>query len=701
VPLPVSPLALSEAMTALAEALGWDPTDLEPLPGLQKAVDAEFESLVRHLHKGRQISTWEPRHITPRALSLMSEDLARDVPLDVAVSHAKALMLPKAAPPPNPNWPGWQIDVHLAKVYAGQIKAAFAEAAREAAAVIAEAAQGRTRTTMPVLTDMIKAIFSRQLGRVLRNLWTEAWHLGTSSARGLTAGTATPNWGDWVPGDPEAARRYIDDPDSPNAGALRALLHAQGIDVIKSIAQTRMPDLEQAIGQAILHGDNADTLANRIEPILRVQQRAGMIATTETARAVSAATQDTYKQQGIDRVTWEIAPDERVCVVCAANHDAGPTGRDEPFPSGDLYPPAHPWCRCALVPASIEGVDIDELLGPLPAVIPDFSGKNWDTAWLDEARGPHGEWIHGLIDPNHVEHEKIGRNDITPGTVLRVRASAPGRYYPESPSGVKKTDHYLLVDGVTPPVTGVSPMKAHGRLEDGTDATVNVYGPVARVKRAGVAPPHQVRNTAELDKVGPLKTIINVTGKQVAGQQTVLRALGRVSEKNQKRLISTGALKTITINDKQTVTAEMHAAGMYGSVSRVVNDENAAGLYTPSRASLFIAGTGSGNASLAGHEIMHALDKSYGYPSRDPQWTALVRRMTAEQGKYVAGHYDPRREGMQVAASEQWAQIGGLITSRRPLNLTNAAYGPPLSDALAKEVRAYFAKFDVPAGSGA
>lgn len=59
-------------------------------PAHMKAVDSELQALVRHVHKGRLISTWEPRHITQQMLARVAENMARGLMVDDAIEVAKA-----------------------------------------------------------------------------------------------------------------------------------------------------------------------------------------------------------------------------------------------------------------------------------------------------------------------------------------------------------------------------------------------------------------------------------------------------------------------------------------------------------------------------------------------------------------------------------------------------------------------------------
>jgi hypothetical protein len=47
-----------------------------------------------------------------------------------------------------------------------------------------------------------------------------------------------------------------------------------------------------------------------------------------------------------------LVDDDGHCPDCDDNALAGPTAKGETFPTGQLHPPAHPGCRCLLVPAT-------------------------------------------------------------------------------------------------------------------------------------------------------------------------------------------------------------------------------------------------------------------------------------------------------------------------------------------------------------
>jgi len=79
--------------------------------------------------------------------------------------------------------------------------------------------------------------------------------------------------------------------------------------------------------------------------------RAQMIANTEVSRAQAGGTYETWKQLGIvQTMRWQNSNSNlpAVCDECIDNAEAGEVAFGKPFPSGDLYPPAHPNCRCVI-----------------------------------------------------------------------------------------------------------------------------------------------------------------------------------------------------------------------------------------------------------------------------------------------------------------------------------------------------------------
>lgn len=87
-------------------------------------------------------------------------------------------------------------------------------------------------------------------------------------------------------------------------------------------------------------------------------ERAAKIAQTELAMADTQGNKAAFieaKNMGVAlKWEWFTAKNERVCPVCRTNHEAV-REIGEPFPSGHTETPAHPLCRCALLPVVGEG----------------------------------------------------------------------------------------------------------------------------------------------------------------------------------------------------------------------------------------------------------------------------------------------------------------------------------------------------------
>jgi len=75
-----------------------------------------------------------------------------------------------------------------------------------------------------------------------------------------------------------------------------------------------------------------------IEPLARHYSHAAFVQGAFAAVAEGSA------------LRW-VVDDETPCPDCDDNALAGPTPKGEEFPTGQSHPPAHPGCRCVLVPA--------------------------------------------------------------------------------------------------------------------------------------------------------------------------------------------------------------------------------------------------------------------------------------------------------------------------------------------------------------
>lgn len=278
------------------------------------------------------------------------------------------------APAPEPQgpddvrlWPGWVRDQQLARIYAdrirqgmtGRIDTADLAARWLAANGIRKAAgddedgsaddDGLSAAQDWLDHQGVRNALYDALRAVLGDAWTEGYVLGDRSAAAAVTGHAV-DWGAWTPGDPDAANLVLG--HDGLGGGLQRMLSAAGIQ-IKSIGNGRFDDLARALALSLENGDSVDTLARDLRDLLDDAGRAQMVAVTEIARAVSAASLDSYRANGIPGKEWLIA--SGACAICQDNADAGVIPLDDEFPSGDDAPPGHPRCRCAPGPGFVIG----------------------------------------------------------------------------------------------------------------------------------------------------------------------------------------------------------------------------------------------------------------------------------------------------------------------------------------------------------
>jgi 8-oxo-dGTP pyrophosphatase MutT (NUDIX family) len=300
----------------------------------KKAVTAELDALKRHLRKGRQITTWDPVHITNRILGMIAEDIAKGVLLDVAIDRAGDLDIAKdwldasedAQPDPGSDphrgktvtqFPGWQHDLGLVGAYKQQVADAFAAAEAKGSQIRKDAATGKmwvdNITLRGLVSDAAKSVFTA----TLTPLWTEAWHLGYASAKSLVTGQ---------PAD------FTSKEDSEH---LRGFLNTEGEHWLQQIMRTG--------------------LANS-------GSRSEMIARTEVARAMNTAALQCYKDHGVSYKHLLIAPDD-TCDDCLDAAEDEDIPLDAPFSKGGTLGLVHVQCRCVPAPAGIEAIPPQSHIG--------------------------------------------------------------------------------------------------------------------------------------------------------------------------------------------------------------------------------------------------------------------------------------------------------------------------------------------------
>jgi len=197
---------------------------------------------------------------------------------------------------------------------------------------------------------------------VLRDLYTEAgWaaiaagrsQLRTAASRKMVTKSSI-DWEGWEPGDAEAAAKLIGTSKAPG---LKNLLDGANV-TIKGIEETRYNDLAGVLARSVADGLGVDETAKQIDAMFdKGADWADMVARTETARAVTAGTLDSYADAGVTKVEWLTA--DGGCAICGEYESMGPVEMDQGF--GDVEgPPAHPNCLCTLLPVVSEDAGVVE-----------------------------------------------------------------------------------------------------------------------------------------------------------------------------------------------------------------------------------------------------------------------------------------------------------------------------------------------------
>jgi DivIVA domain-containing protein len=140
--------------------------------------------------------------------------------------------------------------------------------------------------------------------------------------------------------------------------ALRPGASMNGVDDLaedlgKAIAGPLHQRLELAVSSA---GDDPAEVADALGAAYREwkTQRIEAAAHDEVAAAVSRGVYLTFPEGTLLR--WVVGPSEGPCPDCEDNALAGDQPKGQPWPTGQLHPPAHPGCRCALAPSSLGDV---------------------------------------------------------------------------------------------------------------------------------------------------------------------------------------------------------------------------------------------------------------------------------------------------------------------------------------------------------
>jgi SPP1 gp7 family putative phage head morphogenesis protein len=266
-------------------------------------------------------------------------------------------------------WRAQEVDGRIAAKNAVKIRAALRQS------IDAKRIYAQYQETQPAVTDnptqdrtrarawaIINVRFSNEsLRTALLRLYAEAWVTGDLAARAalldmrkkekaltkandLEADVSTIDWDTWQPGD-TASAMLLDPPQ-----AFQNLVQRSG-NLISGLDKTGYDQIGTALADAIRSGMPPGKAAKLIEDAVGSPARALTIAVTENSRVMNAAAMQRYRDAGIQQVKWMAvtAVGGAPCEKCAQNiGQVVELGAS--FNSGQMQPPAHPHCRCNLLP---------------------------------------------------------------------------------------------------------------------------------------------------------------------------------------------------------------------------------------------------------------------------------------------------------------------------------------------------------------
>jgi len=264
-------------------------------------------------------------------------------------------------------------------------------------------------------------------------------------------------WDQWRPGNAPAAT-LLDD------GGLAALL-ASSDATVKGIEGTLLDGLGSRLADGVSRGLSTDEIARTLTDYVNDPVRAAMIAQTETARAVSAASRDAYGAAGIAQVDWLVSPG--ACNICQGYADDGPYSL-QTLPEE----PAHPNCRCSYAPRdpgmTASHAAADELtaepVGAAAVVSAGTSDATADALSAYTGEAPLGSWAKGGMQ-KYVQEDLMSQARSISGQPLAALSEyidndmfTPVNAYLRGDRSVSSSDVKSIISGIDKALQGTSTM---------------------------------------------------------------------------------------------------------------------------------------------------------------------------------------------------------------------------------------------------
>ncbi len=131
--------------------------------------------------------------------------------------------------------------------------------------------------------------------------------------------------------------------DSP-----RLDLDGQSVELARSIVSVLRRRIEQEAGRL---APDDDAIVEKVGSAYREWKGARIERLAEDSVVAAFSTGLLWRIPDSASIAWRVDPSTDACPDCADNALAGSLPRGEQFPTGHPHPPAHPGCRCLIVPA--------------------------------------------------------------------------------------------------------------------------------------------------------------------------------------------------------------------------------------------------------------------------------------------------------------------------------------------------------------
>ena len=324
-------------------------------------------------------------------------------------------------------------------------------------------AQDRTRARSWLILNIY--LNDEPLRQTVTRAWAEAYLLGQAAAgewirktrEANKADDIEINWDNWKPGDKATALLL-----NPPKGFLDYLTSVNADSYFKKFNKETVINLGTALSDSIAAGLDAESAAVMIGRHVASPSRALTIAITEQNRAMSFGSIQNYKEAGLQKMEWAVSDP---CDVCAKN-DGQVIVIGQTFASGDAQPPAHPHCRCVLLPV-IPGYEEEPEMPGATIIAPPSPAPAFPTAQQQAERIMAELHAPKVTNSAQTFYEQLDARDFKPGewqilprdvvreaavqNLIRSYSTPLSRMRAEallSPNIIKRADKSLLDKGV-------------------------------------------------------------------------------------------------------------------------------------------------------------------------------------------------------------------------------------------------------------